>query len=37
VIRDQKSLDNIRVYVRENPEKWKGDELNFDKNSGDNK
>ena len=28
IIRDQKSLDNIRAYIRENPKKWKGDELN---------
>ena len=29
IIRDQKSLDNIRVYIKENPEKWKGEKLNF--------
>ncbi len=36
VIRDQKSLDNIRAYIKENPKKWKGDEFKPVKNSDDN-
>jgi putative transposase len=28
VIRDQKSLNKIRVYIRKNPEVWDRDELN---------
>ena len=30
IIRDEKSLENIRRYIKNNPENWKGDEFNSD-------
>ena len=28
IIRDEKSLENIRRYIKNNPENWIGDEFN---------
>ena len=36
VIRDEKSLDNIRRYIKNNPENWTEDEFNSE-NKKDNK
>ena len=35
IIRDQKSLENIRTYIKENPKKWGKDELNSEKNNNE--
>ena len=32
IIRDEKSLNRIREYIKDNPKKWKDDELNPDNN-----
>lgn len=34
IIRDERSLNNLRKYIQENPKNWKGDGLNTENNKG---